>query len=100
MWRLFPRSYSIIGWSELQACQLVRAVLRRVAVDLFWGFVDPSNVKTASVTGRAWWEVFGKMETKRARAVRGRLYRSHWAMQNYHRHAIDGGRNVLLNKRT
>jgi hypothetical protein len=82
-------------WSELQTIELVPAVLQRVADDLFWGFINPANIKDVSQIGREWWEVFGSIQTDRARGVRGRLYRYYWSMQSYHAHAIIEGRRRL-----
>jgi hypothetical protein len=87
-------------WAELQVSELVPAVLTTVARDLFRGFIDPSNVNNASETGCQWWQVFGNIESERAKGVRGRIYRNHWSMQNYHRSAINGGRRKLLGMRT
>ena len=86
-------------WNELQQSELIPAVLTRVADDLFWGFIDPSKVYNVSAMGRKWWKIFGMLQTDRAKGVRGRLYRNHWSMQSYHIHAINGGRNTLLNQR-
>lgn len=86
-------------WSELQLIELVPAVLKRVADDLFWGFINPANVYSISKIGREWWGVFGGIQTDRAKGVRGRLYRNYWSMQNYHAHAIIEGRKKLLGMR-
>ncbi len=85
-----------LWWAELQACELARINRAKVADDLFWGFINPAHVKDASETGSRWWDMFRRMETKRAKNVRGRLYRNYWSMQNYHKHAMIGGRNKLL----
>jgi hypothetical protein len=87
-------------WAELQTSGLVPAVLTRVAEDLFWGFINPANVNNVSKIGNKWWQVFGDLQTDRAKGVRGRLYRNYWSMQNYHMHAINGGRNALNRMRT
>jgi hypothetical protein len=86
-------------WFELQSIELFPPDLARVAEDLFWGFINPSNVKNVSPIAREWWSVFGDIQTDRAKGVRGRLYRNYWSTQNYHAHAINGGRNILLGKR-
>jgi hypothetical protein len=89
-----------LWWAELQEGDPVQAVYRRIAEDLFWGFINPVNVNTVTRIGGKWWDVFGKMQTDRAQAVRGRLYRNYWSMQNYHRHAIEKGRKKLQGART
>ncbi len=86
-------------WTELQQSEQVPVALPRVAEDLFWGFINPVNVNSISEIGRKWWDVFGKLRTDRAKGVRGRLYRSYWSMQIYHKHAIDGGRKKLQGHR-
>lgn len=87
-------------WDELQSCQLDESVRRKVADELFWGFINPATVKDCCKTGRAWWELFGTITTDRANGVRGRLYRTYWSMQSYHKQAIVKGRDELLRKRT
>jgi hypothetical protein len=87
-------------WTELQSCQLVESSRRRVADELFWGFINPDTVKDCSKMGETWWELFGNLSTDRARGVRGKLYRTYWSMQNYHKRAIVKGRDKLLMKRT
>jgi hypothetical protein len=87
-------------WSELQSSDLVPAIINKISEDLFWGFINPANVNNVSEMGRTWWSVFGNMETDRANGVRGRLYRNYWSMQNYHAHAIHGGRRRLLKMRS
>jgi hypothetical protein len=82
-------------WAELQSTDPVPAVYRKIADDLFWGFINPVNVKTVTDIGQRWWSIFGKIQTDRAQAVRGRLYRNFWSMQSYHRHAIVRGRKML-----
>lgn len=86
-------------WGELQTIELLEAVRKKVAEDIFWGFINPANAWDVSPIGRKWWKAFGSIETKRANAVRGRLYRNHWSMQSYHLLAINGGRRRLLGKR-
>jgi hypothetical protein len=88
-------------WGELQLSKaLVPAVLTRIAEDLFWGFINPANVNNLSEIGQKWWDLFGGIRTDRAKGVRGRLYHNYWSMQNYHIHAIVGGRKELQGMRT
>jgi predicted nucleotidyltransferase len=87
-------------WSELQLKDTQKIIKndekRRIADDLFRGFINPSNVSTFTNTGRIWRDLFDKLKTDRANRVRGRLYRSHWFMQNYHRLSIIRGREKRL----
>jgi hypothetical protein len=83
-------------WTELQSSGLVQAVRETVAHDLFWGFINPSNVRDVSEHGSRWWRMFGSLRTDRAAGVRGRLYRTFWSMQSYHKLAIYRGRQELL----
>jgi hypothetical protein len=86
-------------WTELQKCKLVAGVIEDVARNLFWGFIDPSNVNQISKTAERWWKYFGDFKTDRANGVRGRVYRSFSSMENYHLEAIKGGRRLLLGER-
>jgi hypothetical protein len=85
-----------LWWTELQSGGLEQAVRDPVSHDLFWGFINPSNVRDVSDSGARWWELFGKQKTDRAAGVRGRLYRTFWSMQSYHKLAIFRGRQELL----
>jgi len=83
-------------WTELQECNSLTPMEQdRIAADLFWGFIDPSKVHHLSTTGKSWWKLFGDFRIHRARAVRGRVYRTYWNMQNYHKHAIRRGHEKL-----
>ena len=82
-------------WGELQAAGLDRATREIVSRDLFWGFINPANVQSVGEIGPRWWSLFGGLKTDRAKGIRGRLYRSFWSMQSYHRLAVIGGRNRL-----
>lgn len=86
-------------WSELQSAGLDPAVRENVSRDLFWGFINPANVRDASEMGETWWQLFGTLRTERAAGIRGRLYRNFWSMQSYHRLAIFWGRERLLRER-
>ncbi len=84
-------------WTELQErASLTDPERRRIAEDLFWGFIDPSRVRHLSEMGKTWWKLFGNFSIDRACGVRGRVYRSYWNMQNYHKHAIERGREKLM----
>jgi hypothetical protein len=82
-------------WSELQSVQLSPMDRSNVSQGLFWGFIDPSIAKQFTDHGRRWWQAFGGLRTDRAAGVRGRLYRSFWSMQSYHRVAVTAGRASL-----
>lgn len=84
-----------IWWTELQSGGLDPAVREAVSRDLFWGFISPANVRDVSDCGSTWWQLFGGMRTDRAAGVRGRLYRTFWSMQSYHKLAIYYGRQEL-----
>ena len=71
-----------------------------IAEDLFWGFINPFKVYELTETGDKWWRLFGGLQTDRACGVRGRVYRTYWNMQNYHKHAILGGHEILKGMRT
>jgi hypothetical protein len=86
-------------WDQLQARRLTDITRSQIANDVFWGFINPLNVRDVSKMGSDWWRIFGGLRTDRAKAIRGRVYRSLWHMQNYHRLAIDGGRDQLQGKR-
>lgn len=86
-------------WNELQGAGLDRALRDTVARDLFWGFINPANVRDATESGKRWWAAFGGLKTDRARGVRGRLYRTFWSMESYHRLAVAGGREELISQR-
>lgn len=78
-----------LWWSEIRdADQDVITMRDTVVENIFNGFIDPQYVNRATEIGSIWWETFGKIETNRAKGVRGRLYKNHWAMQRYHREAI------------
>lgn len=83
-------------WSELQSVALDASVRAAISRDLFWGFINPANVRDVTEHGRRWWQAFGALRTDRAAGVRGRLYRSFWSMQSYHRLAVYAGRERLL----
>jgi hypothetical protein len=89
-------------WIELQGCRLPADVQRKVADNLYLGLIDPSIVPNVSQTRQLWWELFGRMTAAvsngplLAQGIRGRLYRTHWSMQNYHLLAINRGREHLL----
>ncbi len=83
-------------WTELQSAGLDRATREVVSRDLFWGFINPASVRNVSRFGETWWTVLGRLRSNRAHGVRGRLYRSYWSMQSYHRLAVIGGRERLL----
>jgi len=87
-------------WSELQSKDIVKSEKQQIAEDLFRGFINPMNVRTTTQTGRKWYDLFGKLKTDgRAKCVRGRAYRSHWFMQNYHRLSIIRAREKLQGAR-
>jgi len=86
-------------WSELQSAGLDPGVRETIARDMFWGFINPSNARDVSEAGICWWRAFGGIRTDRAKGVRGRLYRTFWSMQSYHRLAVFHGRSKLLNER-
>lgn len=84
-----------LWWTELQSCGLESAVRDAVASDLFWGFINPATVRDVSDCGAKWWQLFRERRTDRAAGVRGRLYRTFWSMQSYHKLAIYRGRQEL-----
>lgn len=84
------------AWNELQSASLDPSVRATIARDLFWGFINPANIRDVSDHGNRWWRAFGDLRTDRAVGVRGRLYRNFWSMQSYHRLAIYAGREKLL----
>jgi hypothetical protein len=86
-------------WTELQSRSLEPAIRDMVAHDLFWGFFNPANVRDVSDHGGKWWRLFGSLRTDRAAGVRGRLYRTFWSMQSYHKLAIYRGRQELTAQR-
>lgn len=83
-------------WNELQSVSLDPSVRASVSRDLFWGFINPANIRDVSEHGKRWWTAFGGLKTDRAAGVRGRLYRNFWSMQSYHRIAVYNGREKLL----
>lgn len=83
-------------WNELISSGLDPYQRQTVSRDLFWGFINPANINTVSDNGAAWWSAFGAIKTDRAKGVRGRLYRSFWSMQSYHRIAVFQAREKLL----
>ncbi len=84
-----------IWWTELQSGGLEPAVREDVSRDLFWGFINPAIVRDLTTCGNNWWTLFGGLNTDRAAGVRGRLYRTFWSMQSYHKLAIYRGRQEL-----
>jgi len=84
-----------LWWTELQSGGLEPAVREIVSRDLFWGFINPANVRDLSDCGAKWWRLFGNLSTDRAAGVRGRLYRTFWSMQSYHKLGIFHGRREL-----
>ncbi len=83
-------------WTELQSAGLDEPTREVVSRELFWGFINPSNVQSVGNIGPAWWSVFGGLRTDRAKGIRGRLYKSFWSMQSYHRLAVIYARSNLL----
>ena len=88
-----------LWWTELQASGLEQAQRDTISRELFWGFINPANVRDVSQAGQRWWETFGALQTDRAAGVRGRLYRTFWSMQNYHKIAVFQGREILLREK-
>jgi hypothetical protein len=89
-----------IWWGELLAIDPHDPIRERVAGDLLNGFINPANVRGYTDIGRKWWNMFGAIPTDRARSVAGRIYRTHWFMQSYHRLAILKGKEKLEGART
>lgn len=85
-------------WTELQTSGLDEPTRTVVSRDLFFGFMNPANIRDVSSCGMKWWQVFGGIKTDRAQGVRGRLYRNFWSMQSYHRLAVVWGRQRLLSQ--
>lgn len=85
-------------WNELQSTSLDQSLRSIVSRDLFWGFINPANIREVTEHGRLWWKTFGALRTDRANGVRGRLYRNFWSMQSYHRIGILQGREKLLSE--
>jgi hypothetical protein len=83
-------------WTELQSAGLDMDTRQVVSRDLFWGFINPANVRHIKGYGSKWWALFGQLKTDRAAGVRGRLFRNFWSMQSYHRIAVAAARNDLL----
>jgi len=83
-------------WTELQTVGLDEPTREAVSRDLFWGFINPATIQNASQIGASWWSTFGALRTDRAKGIRGRLYKSFWSMQSYHRLAIVYARSNLL----
>lgn len=76
-------------WSEIRMVDTEISQLNQNVVDnIFYGYIDPQHVRKNTEIGKVWWATFGKIKTERAKAIRGRLYRTHWAMQQYHSNAI------------
>ncbi len=86
------------AWNELQSINLDSATRMTISRDLFWGFINPANIRDVCNHGKRWWNAFGTIKTDRAVGVRGRLYRNFWSMQSYHRIAISLGREKLLSE--
>ncbi len=85
-----------LWWSEIRKADQDAMTKRDTVVEnIFNGFIDPQYVNRATRIGEVWWETFGKIETKRAKGVRGRLYKHHWAMQQYHLNAILAAKSQL-----
>lgn len=85
-------------WAELQSGGLDPSIRADVSRNLFWGFLNPAVVRDYSDYGRKWWDLFGALATDRAEGVRGRLYRTYWSMQSYHKLAIHQARQKLMNE--
>ena len=78
-----------LWWSEIRDVDQDAMTSRDAVIEnIYNGFIDPQYLNRTTEIGIAWWETFGKIETNRAKGVRGRLYKNHWAMQRYHRDAI------------
>lgn len=86
-------------WSELQSVSIDQNIRFALSRDLFWGFINPAIARDCSTLGQKWWDTFGAIRTDRAAGVRGRLYRTFWSMQSYHRLAIYGGHKRLVEER-
>jgi hypothetical protein len=88
-------------WVELQ--DRAPQDVSDIAAELYWGFFNPATIRAVYAREHmhhkfadTWWSVFGSMTTDAARGVRGRLYRSLWEMQNYHKRGITLARQRLL----
>jgi len=88
-------------WVELQE----RAPLNtsELASELYWGFFNPATIRNMYSREHmrhkfadTWWTIFGSITTDAAQGVRGRLYRSLWEMQNYHKRGITLAKDRLL----
>ena len=66
-----------------------------VADDLLNGFINPRYVRESTITGKRWWELFGKSNAGGLTKVRGRIYRNPQFMENYHRLSVIRGRDKL-----
>jgi hypothetical protein len=88
-------------WLELVDPQVQLGHLRaQIADDLFNGLINPQNVHRFTKTGEKWWKLFGGLTHGQLKnRVRGRMYRSDWFMQNYHRLSIVRGREKLRRAR-
>ena len=88
-------------WRELQQERIDDEADRsRLAEEVFYGFINPWTVRKYSKTANDWWDGFASINTKLALKVRGRLYRTYWAMQGYHRKAIMDARFKLAQETT
>lgn len=86
-------------WSELQSLSLTDKKRSQIADNLFWGLIDPFTVLEVSDIAQRWWDALGKLRPLQAFSVRGRVYKNHWSMQEYHRRAIIQARNDLTGRR-
>src|ERR1700674_2019739 len=66
-------------WAEPQGGGLDDATRSIVARELFFGFINPANVRDVSEHGSKWWQVCGELDPDRAHGIRGRLYRNFWS---------------------
>jgi hypothetical protein len=77
-------------WEGLQANPPATDLMvkHRVLRDLFWGLLNPINLRRACGAGNAfvsaWWKVFETIDVNPAKAVHGRIYRSEFEMNRYH----------------
>ncbi len=84
-------------WIELVAPAVALGERRRdIADHLLNGFINPQFVRNSTNTGKRWWELFGNLDGGNLKRVRGRIYRDHQFMQNYHRLSVIRGREKLL----
>ena len=86
-------------WYELLEIRADDVSRRRIADNLLNGLIDPQTVHQDTEIGKKWWRLFGRMTAVGNNKVRGRIYRSAWFMQNYHRQTVVRGRQLLLGRR-